>query len=89
MILIVSIIIGFLFSKIFSGKHEGDKIEKSLRLSIKNYYIHIHHWIWCSILLIIILIINLKNEFIIGLLIGSIIQGLSYKDRFLIIYPKK
>ncbi len=89
MILIIGIILGFLFSKLLSGKHEGDKIEKSLRFSVKNNYIHIHHWIWCSMLLIVILVLNFRNELIIGLLIGSMIQGLSYKDRFLIIYPKK
>lgn len=86
--LLVGIIAGFLFFKLFAGKYEGDKVERSLRFSIKNNYVHIHHWILCLILLLIILILNFRNELIIGLLIGSIIQGLTYKDRFLIIYTK-
>jgi hypothetical protein len=44
----VGIIIGFLFWKLIAGKHEGDKIERSFRFSVKNYYIHIHHWILVS-----------------------------------------
>ncbi|MEI7688617.1 MAG: hypothetical protein WCI91_00350 [Candidatus Nomurabacteria bacterium] len=86
--LLAGIIVGFLFFKLFAGKYEGDKIERSLRFSIKNNYLHIHHWIFCLTLLIIILILGFKNELIIGLLIGSIVQGLTYKDRFLIIYSK-
>ena len=88
MILTLGIIIGFLFWKLFAGKKTGDKIEKSFRFLVKDYYIHIHHWIWCLILLIVFLIINFQNQLIIGFLIGSIIQGLLYRDRFIIIYKK-
>ena len=89
MILLIGLVIGFLFWKLVSGKHEGDEIGRSIRFTLKNYYIHIHHWIWCSVILILLLAINYHNPLIIGILIGSIIQGLMYKDRFVVVYKKE
>jgi hypothetical protein len=89
MILFFGVVIGFLFWKVVSGKYEGDKIERSFRFNIINYYIHIHHWIWCSVVLVALLILNYQNMLIFGVLIGSIIQGLLYKDRFVVVYKKK
>ncbi len=80
---------GFLFWKLVSGKHEGDKIEHSIRFMVKGYYIHIHHWVWCSLLLILAVLISFHNQLIIGFLVGSIIQGLLYRDRFTIVYKKE
>lgn len=88
MIFVLGIIIGFGIFKLFSGKREGNKIKRSFRFLVNGYYIHIHHWIWCTILLILLLIINFQNQFIYGFLLGSIIQGLLYKDRFVVIYKK-
>ena len=88
MIFIIGIIIGFLFCKLIAGKYEGDKIKRSFRFSIKNYYIHIHHWIWCSVLLVVFLVIGFQNQFMLGLLLGSIVQGMFYRDRFVIFYKK-
>ncbi len=88
MIIIFGTIVGFIFWKLFAGKKEGDRLERSFRFLIKDYYVHIHHWIYCSVLLIVFLIINFQNQFVIGFLIGSIIQGLLYRDRFIIIYKK-
>ncbi|MEK9184745.1 MAG: hypothetical protein AAB866_01090, partial [Patescibacteria group bacterium] len=70
------------------GKKEGEKLERSFRFAIKNYYIHIHHWIWCSLLLVLFLIIDFRNQFTLGFLVGSIIQGLFYRDKFVIFYKK-
>ena len=83
---ILSAILGFLFWNFFAGKHEGDKLERSFRPRIGQYRVHIHHWIWCGVLLIIFIIIKVYNPILLGLLIGSIIQGLRYKDRFICIY---
>ena len=70
----------------FAGKFPGDRSERSFILKVSNYSIHIHHWIWCSLLLLLITLIKYYNPLLLGLLIGSIIQGLIYKDRFVIIY---
>ncbi|MBP6974560.1 MAG: hypothetical protein KBB54_01305 [Candidatus Pacebacteria bacterium] len=87
--LMLGTLIGFVFWKIISGKHEGDKIEKSLRFIIKGYYIHIHHWIWCSILLGVYVAVGFQNHLVIGILVGSIVQGLTYRDRLVIVYRKE
>jgi hypothetical protein len=82
----VSIILGFLFWIFFAGKCEGDKVEKSFRPKIGAYRIHIHHWIWCGGILMVLIVINVYNPILLGLLIGSIVQGFLYKDRFVIFY---
>ncbi len=87
MIYLIGTVLGFLFWKFTAGEYEGDKIEKSFRFIVKEYYIHIHHWIWCSFLLITFLLIGFRNEFVLGFLLGSVLQGLLYRDRFFIVYP--
>lgn len=86
---LISAILGFVFWKLFSGKHEGDKPARSFRPKIGKYRLHLHHWILGSILLMIFLIMKMLNPIILGLLVGSIIQGLLYKDRFIIMYQDK
>ena len=44
--------------------------------------IHIHHWILYSFLLLFYIFIDIE---VIGFMIGMIVQGLSYRDRFHII----
>lgn len=86
--LILGILIGFLFFQIFSGKYEGDKIERCVRFLINDYYVHIHHWIGAFVVLVTLIVFSFYNSFIYGFLIGSIIQGLKYRDRFYIVYHK-
>ncbi len=88
LILLLGIVIGFLFWKIVAGKYRGDKLEKSFRFSVRNYWIHIHHWLWSSILIAVLFFLNIRDLLLYGFLIGSIIQGLTYKDWYIIIYRK-
>lgn len=81
-------ILGFLFWKFFAGKYEGDRPQRSFRFLVRNYWIHIHHWVWCAIFLIVLYISDIRNLFLYGVLVGSIIQGLTYRDWFLVIYHK-
>lgn len=83
---IISIILGFAFWNFFAGKYEGDKLERSFRPKVGKYRVHIHHWIYCCIILVIFILVRVYNPILLGLLIGLIIQGLSYKDRFVVIY---
>lgn len=85
----ISAILGFLIAKILCGKYEGDKPERSLRFSIEKYYLHIHHWIYGVVILIILLIFKFYNPSVFGFLMGIIVQGLFYKDRFVILYKKQ
>jgi len=88
MIFILSVVLGFLTWKYISSTKEGDKINRAFRFLIGDHYIHIHYWIWCFLLLVFFLSIGFYSHFILGLLIGSIIQGLLYRDRFIIYYRK-
>lgn len=78
--------IGYLLCTVFAGKYEGDKIKRSLRPRFGAYRIHIHHWLWASVLLILALIFQIHQPIILGLLAGIILQGLHYRDRFIIVY---
>ena len=89
-IIISGIIIGFLIAKFFSGKKEGKQgILKSIKFSINKFNIHLHHWLIGSIILIALLIFKFYNDLVYGLIMGIIIQGLTYKDFNKIIYRKK
>ncbi|GDX61776.1 hypothetical protein LBMAG33_0860 [Candidatus Levyibacteriota bacterium] len=56
-----------------------------IKVHSKDRHLHLHHWFNFSILyafLLAIKSIRKKNPFLHGLFLGSIVQGLSYKDRF-------
>lgn len=53
--------------------------------NFKSIYInnlHIHHWMWGLIGLIISFIY--KNKYITAVLLGIVLEGLSYNDRFVL-----
>lgn len=84
--LFIGIILGYIFGYIVSGKSEGEKGLIHCNWCIETFKIHLHHWIIMSIILAYYLIyVENKSNIIIGFLIGGIIHGLSYKDRFNII----
>ena len=88
MTFIIGAVISFIFLRLVDGKKEGQKMKISFRFPVGDYYIHIHHWIWCSILFVILLIVKFQNQFIFGLIVGAIIQGLLFRDRFVVVYRK-
>ncbi len=79
-------IVGFVFWSLVSGKYEGDKIHRSFRPKIGAYRLHIHHWITALVIVVILLVLHYYNAYIYGFLLGSVVQGLTYKDRFLVYY---
>lgn len=79
----------FIVSSHFSGHHEGHKREKGLYFNIGEYTLYIHHWIWMSVFLVLVIYLNFINMFILGVLLGGIIQGLTYRDRFIVFYKTK
>lgn len=85
---LIFVIFGFLIAKLFSGKYEGDKKERSLIFQIKKNYLHFHHWIYSSFIFVLLIVFGFKNYFLFGFLAGLIAQGLTYKDRFVIWYKK-
>lgn len=91
-ITIICPIFGYMVAKFFSGKHEGESGRiPSLKIPIGNRkYLWIHHWLWIFILLIILIftrgIPNYFDFFIDLILIGGMVQGLTYNDALVILH---
>ena len=88
MILILSMVVGFLTGKLLGKDYSGDKFEKNFSFNIGEYYINIHYWILCLFVLIIFLLIGFKNPLFLGFLGGSIIEGILFNNK-LVVYNKK
>jgi len=90
-----SILLGYIINRSLSK--DGSKINKylpfikirfiqfcpSIKINIGKRYIHLHHWLTYSIVLIITLTLNagvLDTLFSKGLLVGGILQGLTFPD---------
>ena len=59
------------------------------RLHFRNTFIHLHHWIICAGLYVVAQMTEksfLHSDIVQGFLIGSVAQGLSYEDRFMMFY---
>lgn len=92
---ILGTIVGFFIAKLFSGRKEGEEgLFKSLKFNIKNYIIHLHHWLLALLMLIILAVVDfymdlISGHLIYGILLGLIIQGLTYRDFYKIVYTKR
>lgn len=82
------IVSGYGITSLVSGDYPGDKIEKSLRFLIKDNYIHIHHWFYCLLLLVILIFMDIYHPLLYGIVLGAVIQGLTYEDCFVFFYHK-
>lgn len=86
--LLISFVIGFYFMYMINylpNLNNNTKQKIILYLDDKKY--HIHHWLTLSILLIFFILGKyLKNnvffEIILGILLGLIVEGLLFEDRF-------
>lgn len=88
----IGLIIGYFTTKFFSGSAEAKKGRiPSLRLSIKGYKLHLHHWLLaasCLVALEFSGILN-PNNFLFWLGGGMALQGLlCYNDWYKIVYKK-
>lgn len=89
-ILSIFVILGFLFTKFFSGKETGKQGRiKSFLIQPKNHIIHFHHWFIATVILIALILKGIYNDIAYGFLIGITFQGLKYKDFYKLIYKKK
>ncbi len=92
---LLSIILGYIFNRSLSKrggiinnrlpciKIKFLQIGPNLKIHFKNKSLHIHHWITYSVVLIVTLTLNtgfLDTLFSKGLLIGGILQGLTFPD---------
>jgi hypothetical protein len=84
--LLSSAILGFFLSNYFAEKHGGEKLEWSFRIKLGGYRMHLRHWAWSLILLGGCLGFHFYEPTTLGILAGSMIQGFTYKDWYLIFY---
>jgi len=89
-VVVFGVVIGFFIAKFFSGKKESKQGRiKSLKFDVKRYTVHLHHWFIALIILILLVALEFYNDLIYGILIGLIIQGLTYRDFYKIVYQRK
>lgn len=87
---ILTIIPGFFTAKFIAGKKAGEQGRlKSLRFRIRCHIFHIHHWVWSLGLVIILPQLNLNLAPLRGLLLGFVVQGLTYSDFYKFLYREK
>ncbi len=89
--LILSAILGFTITELISGRLEGHrpKIGNSIRIKVKEYTFHVHHWLYASAALIVLPSSTEHKTIIEAFLVGVIIQGLTYKDFYKVIYKEE
>ena len=90
--LLAATCLGFLVASFSSGRQTGvcGRL-KSVRLRIKNYVIHVHHWLYGVFALAGVSQYSethsISHEHVVyAFLIGLIIQGLTYRDFYKLIY---
>lgn len=67
-------------------------ITPEIKFELRNRFIHLHHWIIFIGVYGLILTVEkgfLQADIFQGFVIGSIAQGLTYEDRFMVIYSAR
>jgi len=82
-------VLGFMFYLIIdNGEKQTPKLYKSIIIHYMNNKYHLHHWIIFLILFLILIPIIVVYKYtnlialIMGICLGSILQGLTYNDAF-------
>jgi len=90
-IILIGFLIGFVFFTIMdTGEKRKPLILNSIIIKFMNDKYHIHHWLIFLVLFFIIIGMIFCNickytnfkAFLLGICLGSIVQGLSYNDAF-------
>lgn len=75
--------------KIPPKKFKNIQFTPEVKLEFFNRFIHLHHWLIFTSLYIFAHIsekVFLQSDAVQGFMLGSIAQGLTYEDRFMVIY---
>lgn len=86
MMFFVSVLAGVIFWNAVGGRFEGDRPERSLRIPLFGYYLHIHHWLYCLGAMGVLSLLHVHSSWAYGLLAGSVMQGFTYRDWYLLLY---
>ena len=88
-LLLIGMILGLVIFEILSGEKKGRIGIFILLLKTKHHTYHLHHWIISLIVLLFLVTINYRNDFVYGFLIGAFIQGVKYHDFYRIVVKQK
>jgi hypothetical protein len=78
---------GYLVAEYVAGKDEGEAGKvKSIRIRVKEYVLHVHHWLYASVALVVLPSDLGHKTLIEAFLVGIIIQGLTYSDFYKVVY---
>jgi len=89
-VLIFGTVIGFLTARFISAKKEGRQGRlKFIKFKIGENVLHIHHWLYGSVVLLVMWQVGFYNDFIYGFFVGMVMQGLMYKDFYYIFFNEK
>ena len=69
----IALVIGFATAKFFHPK-------KRFVPQLKFGRFHIHHWIWGTAFLMALLLSGYTSDFVVGVLTGVVLQGLTYDN---------
>ena len=79
---------GIVFWNAIAGRFEGDRLERSPRIPFGRFCLHIHHWLYCLGLMAVLYSYDVAGPGVCGFLSGSVAQGLTYRDWYLLVYDK-
>ena len=92
---VIGLVLWFCFLYYVNAKKSGDYSFGMLKFKLGNKKIlHIHHWMYYTVLLVgtLFLVSKFNSKlkwFILGILTGGILHGLSYDDFYKIYYKDK
>ena len=66
---------------IFGAKRTG---ERSWGMITFSNGIHIHHWLYCTIICILTYALNISHPFVTGLMFGGVLHGLQFSDWYVL-----
>jgi hypothetical protein len=73
-------ILGFIISYQLYYKYGASKTGELVFGMLKFSKVHIHHWLYCTILLIIFWTFDILHPFFIGLGFGGMVHGIQFSD---------
>ena len=73
-------ILGFIISYQLYYKYGASKTGELVFGMLKFSKVHVHHWLYCTILLIILWTLDISHPFFIGLGFGGIVHGIQFSD---------
>jgi hypothetical protein len=86
--ILLGAVAGYLVAEYIAGKDEGapGKV-KSIRIRVKEYVLHVHHWLYASVALVVLPSSHIGYKSVAeAFLVGIIIQGFTYSDFYKVVY---